>query len=54
MGFLCALKDRDKRESKKFLFSFFLPEEAVKNTYWSIWPTVAITSLSKMVARYSK
>lgn len=45
MEFLCALK------SPK---TFFWPEEAVKNTYWAIWPTVAITSLSKMVTWYSK
>jgi len=49
---MCS-KDYRQNESKKSKIQYF-SQEAVKNTYWAIRPTVAITSLSKMVARHSK
>ena len=50
---LMCSKDYIQNESKKSKIQYF-SQEAVKNTYWAIRPTVAITSLSEMVARYSK
>jgi hypothetical protein len=49
---MCS-KDYIQNESEKSKIQYF-SQEAVKKTYWAIRPTVAITSLSEMVARYSK